>query len=121
MLARRVERSRSGGLGSGDRGVCVAGEIPPPAGEDAGVRDDALGQACGWSGNFCFGRVGFTAEGAESAKEDRGFSGATAGEAVASRPGRTLRLRSGQAASAATQSLGLWWGIVPILNDEIPQ
>ena len=80
MLARRVERSRSGGLGSGDRGVCVAGEIPPPAGEDAGVRDDALGEACGWSGNFCFGRVGFTAEGAESAEEDRGAAIVSGGD-----------------------------------------
>ena len=83
MLARRVVRSWSGGLGSGDRGVCVAGEIPPPAGEDAGVRDDALGEACGWSGNFCFGSVGFTAEGAESAEEDRGAAVVSGGGVVA--------------------------------------
>lgn len=95
---------------SGGWRVCVAGEIPPPAGEDAGVRDDAEGEGGGSSVLSRFGNS-FTTEGTE---EHRGISGGAAGGVVARGLGRMR-------ASGATEWLGLWWGIVPILNDEIPQ
>jgi len=104
-------RSLLGWLATGGWGVCVAGEIPPPAGEDAVVRDDAEGEGVERSAVSRFGNDSFTSG-------ETGEHGGTAGRAA---DGAVARGLGRMSASGATESLGPWWGIVPILNDEIPQ
>ena len=69
-------------------------------------------------GEFLFWEGRIYRRGRRERKGGQGSCGCLAGGAVWLAPGQLVR---GQARPRATQSLGLWSGIVPILNDEIPQ
>ena len=65
-------------------------------------------------GEFLFWERWIYRRGRRERRGGQGIFGRYGGRGGCFATGATLRLRSGQAASAATQSLGLWSGIVPI-------